>query len=86
METGNPLPPRPVIITFDDAYTSFETLALPLLKQAGCMATLFVPVAYMGKTNIWDAGEEPILSASRIKALQQSGTAEIGIHSFLHRS
>ncbi len=85
-ETGKELPKRPVIITFDDAYENFLTHALPILKQFKMKATLFVPVAFMGKTNLWDQGNEKILSADELKRIQDDSLIEIGIHSFLHRS
>jgi peptidoglycan/xylan/chitin deacetylase (PgdA/CDA1 family) len=83
---GAKLPKKTVILTFDDAYRSFRDLALPLLKKHGFTATLFVPVAYMGKTNIWDHGSDPILTAEEMKQLANREEAEIGLHSFLHRS
>ncbi|MBE0646669.1 MAG: polysaccharide deacetylase family protein [Bacteroidales bacterium] len=85
-ETGKELPKKPVIITFDDAYENFRTHALPILKKLKFKATLFVPVAFMGKTNLWDLGSEKILSAGELKRIEDDGTIEIGIHSFLHRS
>jgi len=86
IETGKELPKRPVIITFDDAYENFMTHAIPILKQLKMKATLFVPVAFMGKTNLWDRGSEKILTAEELKRIQDDGSIEIGIHSFLHRS
>jgi len=85
-ETGQSLPARPVILTFDDAYADFYSHAWPLLKRARMKATLFVPVAFIGKTNLWDQGKEPILSADQLKELYRQGDIEFGIHSFLHRS
>lgn len=85
-ETGKKLPERPVILTFDDAYVNFRTHALPILKRLHLKATLFVPVAFMGKTNLWDQGSEKILSAEELKRIEDDGSIEIGIHSFLHRS
>lgn len=41
-----PLPPRAMMITFDDAYASFATLAWPLLRTAGLPVTLFVPTGF----------------------------------------
>lgn len=41
-----PLPPRAVLITFDDAYHDFVDWAWPTLKSLGLPATLFVPTAY----------------------------------------
>src|SRR5207244_3153314 len=36
------LPPRPIILTFDDGYRDFERNAWPLLKANGCPATVFL--------------------------------------------
>ncbi|MGH7201173.1 MAG: polysaccharide deacetylase family protein, partial [Planctomycetaceae bacterium] len=41
-----PLPPRSVLITFDDAYADFAQHAWPVLRRLGLPATLFVPTAY----------------------------------------
>ena len=48
--SGGPLPPRPVVLTFDDAYTDFYSAALPVLREHGFRATLYVPTAYVGAT------------------------------------
>jgi peptidoglycan/xylan/chitin deacetylase (PgdA/CDA1 family) len=40
------LPARAVLVTFDDAYTDFETNAWPVLKQNRIPATVFVPTAF----------------------------------------
>jgi peptidoglycan/xylan/chitin deacetylase (PgdA/CDA1 family) len=42
------LPSRPVLITFDDAYTDFSDHALPVLQRYNLPATLFVPTAFPG--------------------------------------
>lgn len=43
-----PLPPRAVLITFDDGYRDFAGVAWPILKRYGLPATLFVPTAFPG--------------------------------------
>ncbi len=86
VKIGKPLPKRPLILTFDDAYYNFKEYAAPLLKTYGYKASVFIPVGYMGKTNSWDNGSDPILSAGEISELTNSGNIEFGIHSFLHRS
>lgn len=43
---GQPLPPRAVLITFDDAYQDFAEHAWPVLQRLGLPVTLFVPTAY----------------------------------------
>jgi peptidoglycan/xylan/chitin deacetylase (PgdA/CDA1 family) len=40
------LPPRAVLVTFDDAYADFDRHAWPILRAAGVPATLFVPTAF----------------------------------------
>jgi peptidoglycan/xylan/chitin deacetylase (PgdA/CDA1 family) len=40
------LPPRAVLLTFDDAYDDFAEVAWPLLRHHGLPASLFVPTAY----------------------------------------
>lgn len=86
IKIGKPLPKRPLILTFDDAYRNFMKHAVPLLKTYGFKASVFIPVGYMGKTNNWDNGSDPILSAVEIKELAYTGSIEFGIHSYLHRS
>ena len=41
-----PLPPRALLLTFDDAYRDFAECAWPLLRRKGLPATLFVPTAF----------------------------------------
>lgn len=85
-KSGEPLPKRPLILTFDDAYRNFREYALPLITSFGFKASVFIPVGYMGKNNSWDDGSDPILSVAEIKELSNTGNIEFGIHSFLHRS
>lgn len=47
---GAPLPPRPLVITFDDNNRGIYRYAFPLLKQYGYPATLFVHSDYVGVT------------------------------------
>jgi len=86
VKDGAPLTKKTVILTFDDAYENFRLQALPLLKKYGFTATVFVPVAFIGKTNIWDKGHDQIMSAEELKQLSLNEETEIGLHSFLHRS
>lgn len=43
---GPPLPPRSVLITFDDAYRDFAEHAWPILRRHDLPVVLFVPTAY----------------------------------------
>jgi peptidoglycan/xylan/chitin deacetylase (PgdA/CDA1 family) len=71
-EGGPALPPRSVLITFDDAYRDFGTHAWPVLRAHGAPVALFVPTAFPGdpaRAFWWDrlhraitgaAGTEPV--------------------------
>ena len=46
---GVPLPPRAVLITFDDGYLDNLENAAPVLRRLGYPAVLFVPIGYLGE-------------------------------------
>ncbi len=83
---GEPLPRKAIILTFDDAYRDFRTIVLPLLQKYDLKATVFVPLAYIGKTNSWDRGSDPVMNADDLRTVAGNPHVEVGLHSFLHRS
>jgi peptidoglycan/xylan/chitin deacetylase (PgdA/CDA1 family) len=83
---GIPLPRNVVILTFDDAYRNFLTKAFPLLKEYGFTATVLVPVAFIGKTNVWDQGTDPLMTGEELRRIAVQENIEIGLHSFLHHN
>lgn len=82
----NALPPKPVIITFDDGYTCFDEHAWPVLKARQMKATVFLVSGQIGGTNAWESDEVsfPLLGADRIRALESEGVS-FGSHSVTHR-
>ena len=46
---GASLPPKAVLITFDDAYRDNLENAVPVLKRYGYPAVLFAPIGYLGE-------------------------------------
>jgi peptidoglycan/xylan/chitin deacetylase (PgdA/CDA1 family) len=67
-----------VLITFDDAYASLVREALPVLRDFGAPSVVFVPTAYIGGMNTFDAGEEPdepICSRDDLATLAAHGTS-----------
>jgi peptidoglycan/xylan/chitin deacetylase (PgdA/CDA1 family) len=70
-----PLPPRPVVITFDDGYRSNHDVAFPILRRHGFPATIFLVSGLLGGTNVWDPHEpqEPLLELPEIGEMQRAG-------------
>jgi peptidoglycan/xylan/chitin deacetylase (PgdA/CDA1 family) len=83
MDDHVPLPEKPVLLTFDDAFVSLLSLAVPLLAKHSSRATFFVPSGFLGATTKWDGTEERLLSAEQLKDLD-SNLIEIGLHSCGH--
>jgi peptidoglycan/xylan/chitin deacetylase (PgdA/CDA1 family) len=70
------LPPRPVLVTFDDGYADLVTTALPILRRYGIAATGYVITSRVGV--------RPSLHWDEIRELRAAGI-EIGSHSHTHR-
>jgi len=51
------LPEKPLIVTFDDGYTCFDTHAWPALRARGMNATVFLVSGQIGGTNAWESDE-----------------------------
>ena len=53
LEQGT-LPARAICITFDDGYRSVHDLALPVLREFGLPATVFITSGVIGAGNMWN--------------------------------
>jgi peptidoglycan/xylan/chitin deacetylase (PgdA/CDA1 family) len=89
IESGRPLPPKPVILTFDDGYADLAEHAFPVLEKYGFGATVFVVSGRIGATNDWDKGlgiaSVPLLDEEQLFTWSKRGI-EIGAHSRSHAS
>jgi peptidoglycan/xylan/chitin deacetylase (PgdA/CDA1 family) len=72
---GNTLPPRPFIITFDDANEDTYTTAFPILKKYGFTGVLYLPYDYIGAPGC--------MTVDQVKEMIAAGW-EIGSHSLSH--
>jgi peptidoglycan/xylan/chitin deacetylase (PgdA/CDA1 family) len=75
LASGAELPPKPVLLTFDDGSVGQYTSALPALQRHHFTATFFVMTVVLGKPG-W-------LSRGQVRALDRAGM-EIGAHTWDH--
>jgi peptidoglycan/xylan/chitin deacetylase (PgdA/CDA1 family) len=81
---GVPLPPNPVMLTFDDGYYNNYHYAFPLLQEYDMKAVIFIIAAH---TDIWsenfyedlDSGH---MTWEQIREMQASGHVEFGGHTY----
>ncbi len=81
------LPPRPVVLTFDDAYADFGETVAPLLLRHRFTASLYVTTGAVGGANFWVKGDVPrrILTWDELREIAAT-RIEIGAHSITHRA
>lgn len=73
---GEPLPEKPVVLTFDDGYVDFYTIVYPLLKKYDMRATLFVLTGAVDQN-------PNFLTWKQLEELRDYGI-EIGAHTVTH--
>lgn len=72
---GADLPPRPLLITFDDGHLNNYTTAFPIMQKYGFTGVLYIVGNYMGAENY--------MNADQIKEMAAAGW-EVGSHSMNH--
>ncbi len=84
VKDGEPLPEKPVLVTFDDGYTSNYTEAFPLLKERNMKAAIFVIGVSFGKDSYKDTGiaMHPHFGKREAEEMLASGLIEIQSHTF----
>ncbi len=70
------LPPRPVVLTFDDGYIDFYINAFPILKRFNVHATSFLPTQLVG-TGYY-------MNWNQVTELQSSGLISFQAHTLHH--
>jgi len=88
VDYGTPLPLRPIVITFDDGYRSNVEIAAPILYEFGMTVTINVVGISRGRDTYrhTDIPTIPHFSWEEVRPWVQSGTIQIGHHSYdMHR-
>jgi peptidoglycan/xylan/chitin deacetylase (PgdA/CDA1 family) len=75
IRTHRPLPPRPVVLTFDDGYADFYTTAVPEMRRYGFTATDYVVPNLVGRGSF--------MTWSQVTAADRLGFT-IGAHTMNH--
>lgn len=78
LQSGEPFPPKPIVLTFDDGYDDSYTNVFPTLKDFGFVGTFFI----IGAPT--DYGSPGYLRWEQILEMYENGM-EIGAHSLTHR-
>jgi peptidoglycan/xylan/chitin deacetylase (PgdA/CDA1 family) len=99
MAKGEQIPPRSVVLTFDDGYLDNWVYAFPLLKKYGCHGTIFVNPDFVdpagslrpnledvwsGQISMHDLPASGFLSWQEMRAMETSGSIDIQSHSLTH--
>lgn len=77
LTVGKPLPPKPIILTFDDGYRDAYTQAFPLLRRFGFVGTFFLVTSFL------DAGSPDHLSWDQVREMYAAGM-KFEPHSYDH--
>ena len=85
---GDPIPPRSIVVTFDDGFESVYDYAFPILSRYDFSATVFLVPGYCGQQNDWPGQPlaipcSSLLSWSQIREMDRQGI-EFGAHSLSH--
>lgn len=82
------LPPRALLVSFDDCYRDLLEAGCPVLEQRGVPALAFAVAGLTGGANEWDrplgARELRLLDGEGLRELSSRGV-EIGSHAMTHR-
>lgn len=81
------LPSRAVVLTFDDGFSDFHDAALPVLRDNGLTATLYVATGYVGGSAgfLSDSGEQArrMMAWTQLEEAADEGV-EVAAHSHTH--
>ncbi len=82
------VPPRTVVLTFDDGYENFYEYAYPELARHGFPAMVYLLSGFIGQPSRWFAADgrdtPPLMDAARIRQLRAAGI-DFGSHGVSHR-
>jgi peptidoglycan/xylan/chitin deacetylase (PgdA/CDA1 family) len=86
LDDYDPQNPRQVALTFDDGYSDVVEHALPILEKWNYPFEIFVIGDYIGKSNSYDRGLEPVIACADLEQLKRAANslARLQWHSRSH--
>ena len=79
LQSGSPLPPRPILLSFDDNYLGEYLYAFPLLKKYNYPAVWSIHTNYVGSRE-----GKPKANWSQVEEMSQSGLVTVASHTVNH--
>jgi len=70
------LPPKPILLTFDDGHWDFDTDVLPILKKYQVKATAYIISGFLGGSDF--------MTPSQLQDVINSGLIDVGAHTVHH--
>lgn len=74
-----PLPPKPIILTFDDGHWDLDTNVLPILKKYNIHATAYIVPGFINTNS-------DSLTTAEMQDIINSGLIDVGAHTVHHAS
>jgi peptidoglycan/xylan/chitin deacetylase (PgdA/CDA1 family) len=65
------LPPKALVITFDDGYQDNFTVAAPILKKHNCPATFFISTSGVEEGCLWNDKVEQLLNSTTMTSISK---------------
>jgi peptidoglycan/xylan/chitin deacetylase (PgdA/CDA1 family) len=90
---GEPVPPKSVVITFDDGRATLWTAAYPILKRYGLRAVCFLVPGFMSESGMRsgpdgsteaDLSDVPALTWDEVRAMHDDGLVDFQSHTLDH--
>ncbi|MDP8260445.1 MAG: polysaccharide deacetylase family protein [Candidatus Gygaella obscura] len=87
IQENKKIPPKTVVVTFDDGYRDNFLNAKPILEKYLIPATIFIAVDFIGqqiKQSSYFVDSSEFMSIEELKSLVDSEFIDLGIHTFSH--
>ncbi len=82
-ENSDNFPEKPIIIQFDDGYTSFYEMVFPILHKYNIKAEVYIITDYTQNLPTYHCGSK-FLGWEQLKLMEDSGLVYVGLHGKNH--